>query len=285
MSARTPPPGHLDGSERRDRELERLAPLLLPLLTRYFGAKVSGTGHVPDGPALLVGNHSGGMSTPDTFLLCTTLLAERGPDHLPFGLAHDGVIRWPGVGALVRAMGGVRGCHEAAAALFEQGRKVLVYPGGDHEAYRPTSERHRIDFAGRVGYARLAIRHQVPIVPVVSVGSHGGFLVIGDLSMVASRLGLMRGLNLHRWPVTASIPWGLLPAPCPPYLPLPTRILVDVLPPMEPPKTDAGCEAYDRAIRARMQDRMNELVNARRAMGRWAWSRGVERRHDAAGVP
>jgi hypothetical protein len=50
---------------------------------------------------------------------------------------------------------------------------LLVYPGGDHETYRPTWESGRIDFAGRRGFARLAIEHGCPIVPVVAIGGQG----------------------------------------------------------------------------------------------------------------
>ena len=46
-----------------------------------------------------------------------------------------------------------------------------MYPGGDHEVFRPTWEQGKIDFGGRTGYVRLAQRLGVPIVPIVSVGS------------------------------------------------------------------------------------------------------------------
>jgi predicted O-methyltransferase YrrM len=53
--------------------------------------------------------------------------------------------------------------HESVPIVhWETGR--LVYPGGDHETYRPTWESAEIDFAGRTGFVKLAIEHGVPIV-------------------------------------------------------------------------------------------------------------------------
>ena len=59
---------------------------------------------------------------------------------------------------------------------------MLVYPGGDHEVHRPTWDRNRIDFDGRKGCMRLALEHDVPIVPVVAIGGQETalFLSRGD---------------------------------------------------------------------------------------------------------
>jgi 1-acyl-sn-glycerol-3-phosphate acyltransferase len=265
MSDRTSLP-----TQRWDGLIEGIAAVAGPRLFRWFDAHVEGVDHIPEGPALLVGNHSGGMSTPDTFLLCAAILRERGVDHVPFGLAHSVVTEVPGLRALIRAIGGVRGCHEEGARLFAEGRKVLVYPGGDYEAYRPSRDRGRIDFGGRKGYARLAYEHGVPIVPVVSAGSHDGFLVFGDLTPVAERLGLTRLLRVRRWPMTVSFPWGFLPSPCPPYLPLPTRVFVEVLPPVAPPSSLDEVDAWDRALRGQMQQALDRLLRARKDAGAWA---------------
>jgi 1-acyl-sn-glycerol-3-phosphate acyltransferase len=47
---------------------------------------------------------------------------------------------------------------------------VLVYPGGDWEAHRPSWHGTRVEFAGREGFVRLALATGVPICPVVSIG-------------------------------------------------------------------------------------------------------------------
>ncbi|TVR01881.1 MAG: glycerol acyltransferase [Deltaproteobacteria bacterium] len=264
---------HAANPHRDDRFISAVGRLALPALRRYFGATVTGVEHIPHGPALLVGNHSGGMSTPDTFLLCGAIRDARGVRDVPFGLAHDTALGAPLIGPLLARIGGVRADHESAARLFRDGRKVLVYPGGDLDAFRPTRLRHRVCFGGRRGYARLAARHQVPVVPVVAAGAHSGFLVLTDLADPLATSGLLGPLRIKTWPITLSIPWGILPGPAPPYLPLPTRILVEVMPPRPPPPTDAtdrDIEAFDRTLRADMQHTLSRLAHSRRQAGCWA---------------
>ena len=72
----------------------------------------------------------------------------------------------------------------ATLALLEDcltdfdGAILLVYPGGDREVFRTWRDRNRIDFGGRLGFVRLALRTGVPVVPagsgapVVKVGPH-----------------------------------------------------------------------------------------------------------------
>ena len=64
---------------------------------------------------------------------------------------------------------GRRLARERPKAL-QAGAALLVYPGGDYEVHRPSWEGHRVDFGGRKGFIRLALEHDVPIVPVVSIG-------------------------------------------------------------------------------------------------------------------
>lgn len=260
----------MKGSANRERDeqlIELIGERVGPLLEKYFAAQVQGVEQIPQGPALLVGNHSGGMSTPDTFLLCYELLRSRGIDDVPFGLAHDTVLAVPGLGGLLHRLGGVSASYEAAKDLFARGRKVIVYPGGDVDAFRPSRQKDVVQFGGRRGYARLAIEHQVPVVPVAAAGGHSGFLVFGDLLPLVHRLGLDEKLRVKTWPLTLSFPWGLLPGPCPPYLPLPTRILVKVLPPIAPPKDLSGLDAFDQAVRNALQTALDSLSYERRRAG------------------
>jgi 1-acyl-sn-glycerol-3-phosphate acyltransferase len=48
---------------------------------------------------------------------------------------------------------------------------VLIFPGGDHEAFRPVWQAYRVDMANRKGFLRIARRAWVPIVPLGIRGS------------------------------------------------------------------------------------------------------------------
>src|SRR5689334_13081769 len=161
------PPADLDDRDP-DYIRERLPQLWL-LASLYFRAEVRGLGNIPEeGPVLLVGNHSGGNLTPDTTVFTLAFSAYFGVERPFYQLAHNLVLSMPGLGFL-RKFGTVAASPQNAEKALRSGAAVLVYPGGDHEVHRPIRERNKVDFAGRRGFVRLALEHDVPIVPIVSI--------------------------------------------------------------------------------------------------------------------
>jgi 1-acyl-sn-glycerol-3-phosphate acyltransferase len=151
---------------------------------------------------------------------------------LPYGLGHEVVISFPGIHQLLVPLGAVRASHELASRLFREGHKVLVYPGGDLDAMRPYRARHRVVFGARRGYVKLAIRSGVPIIPVVTAGAQSTYVILNEGKRTAKLLGLDRMFRVKVWPLTLSLPWGLTFGPPPPFIPLPTRIFIEVLEPI-----------------------------------------------------
>lgn len=245
--------------------------VLEPALLHWFRPEVRGLDRIPDGAALYVGNHSGGFMTPDTWIFSAAVLHRRGIGDVPYGLTHDTVLRWPLVGRLLRRVGAVNANAANAHSLFERGAKVLVYPGGDIDAFRPSRDRDRVVFGPRRGYIRLALREDIPIVPVVSAGSHEGWYVLSDGRWLGKVMPVHRLLRTDVIPITFSIPWGLTPAP-PAYLPWPTSILIEVLDPIrfdrhgEQAATDADyVEHCHRRVHAAMQGALLRLAEERRS--------------------
>jgi 1-acyl-sn-glycerol-3-phosphate acyltransferase len=244
--------------------IDRCYRLLHRPLERYFRAEVRGLHRIPRGPGLYVGNHSGGIITPDSFLFGCALYRERGLEDLPYGLGHEWAIRVPIAHQIVLPLGAVRASHENAHRLFAAGRKVLVYPGSDFDDMRPFRDRNRLVFGGRVGYLRLALREGVPIIPVVGAGSHETFLVLDDGRWLARLLGADRWLRSKVWPITLSIPWGLTAGPIPLYLPFPSWILMEVLEPITFERTGAEAaddEGYVRACADRVESEMQTCLD------------------------
>jgi 1-acyl-sn-glycerol-3-phosphate acyltransferase len=228
----------------------------------------------------MVSNHSGGFMSPDTWILGAALLRALGLEDMPCSLAHDQVLRAPVVGYVLRRLGVSPASAEHAHRILDGGRKVLVYPGGDLDAFRPSRDRDRVVFGPRRGYVRLALRERVPIVPVVAAGSHEGFWVLSDGRWLASRLRTHRWLRTEVLPITLSLPWGLSPGF--PYIPLPTRILVEILPAIrferdgpEAADDDAWVEACHRRVHGAMQSALERLADERRHHGRYVFPRGL----------
>ena len=261
----------LDRLDNRDEAfIASLVDRIEPFVQAWFRPDVRGLDRVRGGKALLVGNHNGGAITPDAYVFAVALFRARGIEDLPHGLAHDAVLRMPGFHQAFARLGAVRAAPENAARLFAAGKKVMVYPGGDVEALRPYRDRDRIVFGARRGYVRTALEHRVPLIPVVSAGAHETFRVLTDGRRAARVLGLDRRLRFKSFPVTFSIPWGLTIGPPPPYLPLPTRILIEVLEPIRFRRWGARAAAdadyveqcHERVVTA-MQDTLTRLARER----------------------
>lgn len=194
------------------------------LSVHWFDVKVWDPGRVPaEGPVLLVGNHSAGLMPLDALFAIDAIQQLQGPERAVHPLVHDFAYQAPRMARHARRMGILRAGRENAAAVLADGRIVLVYPGGDRDAFRPFHDRNRIVLAGRTGFVELALEHRVPIVPLVSVGLHESLFVLTSGERLAKKLDLKRRLRTEVLPLALMFPWGLAPAAMP-FLPLPTDI-------------------------------------------------------------
>jgi 1-acyl-sn-glycerol-3-phosphate acyltransferase len=197
----------------------------------YHRAEVRGLNNIPEeGPVLLVGNHSGGTLISDTFVFAQAFYDHFGPLRRFHQLAHDLVFHIPGVRASLSRFGTVPASPENMARALERDAALLVYPGGDHETYRPSWESAKIDFAGRTGFARLAIEHGVPIVPVVAIGGQETALFLGQGRRLARLLQLDSLFRLKVLPAQIAPPFGFTVLDLPGRIPLPSKIVVRALP-------------------------------------------------------
>ncbi len=201
--------------------------------TLYHRAEINGFDRVPDGPVLFVGNHSGGNMTPDSGVFLLGFNTYFGVERPIYALAHRLVAAAPVIGRYLRRLGVVAASQKAARHVLAEGASVLVYPGGDVETHRPWTARHEIRFDGRKGFIRLAAEAGVPIVPVVADGGHDTFFVLTDGRRLAKTLRLDRLGRLKVLPISLALPWGINVGDFLGHLPLPTKIRVEVLEPID----------------------------------------------------
>lgn len=214
--------------------IERTLPAVRLASQLYFRADVRGLDHIPpEGPVLLVGNHSGGTMIADTFVFGQYFYDHFGAQRRFHQLAHDLVFKVPGLRALVERYGTVPASPANMAGALRRDAALLVYPGGDHETYRPSWESDQIDFAGRTGFVKLALKHQIPIVPVVAVGGQETALFLGQGGRVARALKLDRRFRLKVLPAAIGPPFGLTILDLPGRIPLPAKISIRVLKPID----------------------------------------------------
>lgn len=216
----------------------------LPAFTRYvnyFSPEVRGQEHLPaSGPVLVVGNHSGLFYMPDAWIVGLELVRRRGLGQPAYALGYDLLFNLPVVGSFLRRIGAIPADGQAAQLALAMGAAVVVYPGGDREASRPWTQRDKVDMGGHFGFVRLALRTGVPVVPVVTHGSHDSIVIVTRGERMAKLLGLHR-LRIKVFPIFLT-PFGLSTALTPP-LPMPSAITMEFLAPID--WSNYGPEAAD----------------------------------------
>lgn len=243
----------------------RLLPFLRRVVKLYFRSEVRGMERVPEGGALLVSNHSGGLITMDVPVVAVAFHDHFGGERPFHVLAHDGLLMGPLRHVLGRA-GFMPASRDNAVAALRSGVTTIVFPGGDYDVFRPTWQRHTVDFGGRKGYVCTALEAGVPIVPVVSIGGQEQLLVLSRGQRLARLLQLDRLIRLNISPVVVGFPFGLSSGYAP-NLPLPSKITTQVLEPIDVAEEfgpDADVDDVDRAVRERMQRALDQLARERR---------------------
>jgi len=245
--------------------VERTMSVLKPFLKLYHRSEVRGLDRFPKGGALVVSNHSGGLFPMDVPVFALGFYEQFGYDRPVFTLSHDLVLTGPTADFFIRN-GFIRANHENADEALRSGGVVVVFPGGDYDVYRPTFGENKIDFDGRTGYVKAAINAGVPIVPVVGIGGQESQIYLSRGTGLAKLLRLDKLLRAKILPISIGFPFGLS-AVLPINIPLPTKIVMQVLDPVDITKQfgeEPDISAVDAHVRGVMQEALDELAAQRR---------------------
>jgi 1-acyl-sn-glycerol-3-phosphate acyltransferase len=249
-----------------DPELtKRVVGILRPVAKRYFRSEVKDLGRIPAGGALLVSNHSGGPTTTDLPTFAVDFYDRFGYDRPLYTLSHDILSVGP-TKKFLQQLGFIPASRDNAARALASDAAVMVFPGGDYDAMRPTLNQNVIDFNGRTGYVRTAVDAGVPIVPVVSIGGQETQFFLTRGTWLAKRLGIIKRLTRSEMmPVAAGFPFGLTLGGM--NLPLPSKIVTQVLAPIDIAArfgADPDVAEADAYVRNVMQKALDRLARERR---------------------
>jgi len=213
--------------------MQAQAPLWNALMDYYFRLEIDGWENIPDDPSLLIGIHSGGPLTMDAWTVALAWWRHFEEKRCLHGTAHDVLMASPGLGTYFRRMGTISPSRENIAAAFAKGDDVILWPGGEVDAFRSFGKRDQAILGGRTGFIRLAIREQVPIVPMATVGGHDTLFVLSEGRGLAKALGLKKRLRSEVAPITLSVPFGIQLHITPfQHIPLPAKIRTEFLEPI-----------------------------------------------------
>ena len=149
---------------------------------KWFRVEWEGLENIPSsGGALLVANHAGMMPV-DGGIIQFGVHEETGrPVYM---LAHHGFFQFPFVGRVLNRTGTVVAHpNNAHRLLQEDQRLVVVFPEGEKGPVKARSERYRLQRFGRGGFVETAMRADVPIVPVVLMGTEDTTPTIANLDL------------------------------------------------------------------------------------------------------
>ena len=218
---------------------------------------VDGLDNLPsDGRFLLVGNHtSAGM--PEIVLIAYFVHRQLGVRVR--GLADRSLTRMTGLGMdLAQAAGVVPGQPDVGAELMRRGETVLVFPGGGRDMLKFKGEEYQLQWEGRSGFARLAIAHDYPIVPVGLVGGDDVHLSLAARDGTWERMTRSLGERLHGLSgVGVPLVRGLGPT----LLPRPQRMYLRFGQPMSTARpTRARAATWEAGVKQRTQTELETVL-------------------------
>ncbi len=222
----------------------------------YFRTVVSGAHHMPRGRALLVANHSGQVPI-DGALIGASLFMDVEPPRFMRAMVEKWTQTLPFVSLLFSRVGQVVGVPENAQRLLESDEALLVFPEGARGISKPFEKRYQLcDFG--LGFMRLALETNTPIVPVSVIGGEEQYISLGNADALA---------KLLRMPSFPILPQLLLPFGA---LPLPTRYRITFGEPMrfdgDPDDDDAVIEEKVYVVKATVQAMVNRGLQARKSV-------------------
>ncbi|MDG2617704.1 glycerol acyltransferase [Thermoleptolyngbya sichuanensis XZ-Cy5] len=237
----------------------------------YFRVQTAGWEHISaSGQVLIVGAHNGGFAAPDMFMMMLDWFRRFGVERPAYGLMDANAWKLhPSLSESAAKLGAVVAHPKMAIAALDQGASVLVYPGGVRDLFRPHHLRDRICLFNNQAFVKLALRYELPIIPVISHGAHDTLIVLGDAYPLVEQLhrwGLfpwINGVNPGVFPVYLGLPWGVGLGPLP-NLPLPMTIHTRVCKPVWFPRYGAeaaGDRAYVNVCYEQVQRHMQRSLD------------------------
>jgi 1-acyl-sn-glycerol-3-phosphate acyltransferase len=186
-----------------------LATLVL-VYRHYFRVAARGIENVPEGRVLLIANHAGNTFAWDGAMLSMALFLENQPPRMVRGMAEYYLPTIPFFNVFMHRLGSIVGTPENCAQLLENEEAIMAFPEGQRGFVKTYRQRYQLQRFG-LGFVRLALETESPIVPVGIVGAEE------QSPGLANVPALGRLLGAPAFPLTPTFPWlgplGFIPLP------------------------------------------------------------------------
>lgn len=221
----------------------------------YFRSEVFGIENLPEGRVLVIANHSGQIPI-DGLLIGTSLMLDAEPPRFPRSMVERWSAELPFVSVFFPRCGQVVGSPDNARRLLENDEALVVFPEGSRGISKTYDRRYQLEDFG-LGFARLALETNTPIVPVGVVGGEEQLVSVANVQPVAKLLGM------PAFPIIPQLLFGLA-------FPLPTRYRIYFGEPIrlegDPDDDDAVIGDKVRRVRDAIQGLVERGLGERRSV-------------------
>jgi 1-acyl-sn-glycerol-3-phosphate acyltransferase len=211
-----------------------------------------GVEKVPKGRVLLISNHSGQLPM-DGAMIGVAMLLEADPPRAIRSMVEKWVPALPFVSTFMARVGQIVGTPENCRRLLESDEAILVFPEGIRGISKLWPQRYQLQDFG-LGFMRLALETNTPIVPIAVVGAEEQAPALVDVKPLAKLLGF------PAFPLTVT---GL-------PLPLPTKYRIYFGDPLRftgrPDDEDSELDKKVRTVKASIQSMLNQGLKERRSV-------------------
>ena len=222
----------------------------------WFRTDVFGIQNVPPGRVLLIANHSGQVPI-DGMVIAAAMLLDADPPRMVRSMVEKWSQTLPFVSTLFPRFGQVVGVPENARRQLERDEAIHVIPEGSRGISKPFSQRYQLSEFG-LGFLRLALETDTPIVPVAVVGAEEQYVSLANVKGIASLVGA---------PSFPVIPQLFIPGG---QMPLPTKYRMYFGEPLrfsgDPDDDDAVIEEKVWVVKATIQSMINRGLRDRKSL-------------------
>jgi 1-acyl-sn-glycerol-3-phosphate acyltransferase len=169
-----------------DYLLAAAAPLIW-LYKNYFRVETHGIEKVPPGRVLLVANH-GGQIPIDGAMVGVAMLLEADPPRAVRTMTEKWAATLPFISTIFARSGQIVGTPENCRRLLETDEVVMVFPEGVRGISKLWPQRYQLQDFG-LGFMRLALETNTPIVPVAVIGAEEQAPAVLNLKPLGKLIG------------------------------------------------------------------------------------------------
>lgn len=170
----------------------------LRTLKAYGRLQIEGLENLPDGPAIIVANHTGWAGLDYAMLF---LSIYDGTDRIPRVAVHASYFRMAPLRPRAEKLGFFEASVATATQVLDQKGLVCFFPEGEDGNFKPIWKRYQLQ-PFKPGFARVALASLVPIVPVTIIGGEDANPTLGRITPLEDILD-----------IPIPIPLSLLPLP------------------------------------------------------------------------